>query len=69
MAFVVNFDAVGKSVGEINKTLRQMGIFGGVDLSAEFPELGNSSLYCVTELHSEADLLRLAESLRKVCAE
>ena len=63
--FVVNFDGTGKSVAEINRRLYDDGIFGGVDLSTSFPELGRSALYCVTELHSEQDLRRLAESLRK----
>ena len=32
--------------------LREHGIFGGKDLSAEFPELGQIALYCVTEIHT-----------------
>ena len=65
--FVVNFDATDKTVGEINATLLEHDIFGGLDLSNSFPDLGQSALYCVTELHSEADLKRLAETLARVC--
>lgn len=66
--FVVNFDATGKSVAEINSTLLDDGIFGGIDLSVPFPETGQSALYCVTEVHSQADLQRLADCLRRACA-
>ncbi len=64
--FVVGFDETGKSVGEINTALRERGIFGGHDLSSEFPELGQSALYCVTEIHTKADIDRLAETLAEV---
>ena len=64
--FVVNFDDTGKSVDEINKTLLGEGIFGGLDLSARFPELGQSALYCVTEVHTQADIDTLAKALQEV---
>lgn len=66
--FVVNFDGTGKSVATINKALLQRGIFGGLDLSGTFPQLGNSALYCVTELHTQDDLHFLAETLQEICA-
>lgn len=65
--FRVNFDATGKSVHEINQQLLGRGIFGGLDLSPAFPELDQSALYCVTELHDAADLQRLAECLEEIC--
>ncbi len=64
--FVVNFDGTGKTVEEINKALLARGIFGGKDLSQEFPELGQSALYCLTEVHAQADIETLVNSLRKV---
>ncbi len=66
--FPVNFDATGKSVAEINNALRARGIFGGKDISDEGLGLGQSALYCVTEVHSAADIRRLADALRAVCA-
>jgi len=66
--FVVNFDAIGKSVSDINKALLKYNIFGGYDISKEFPELGNSALYCVTEIHSQEDIQKLANALREVLA-
>ena len=50
---------------DINKRLRPHRIFGGLDLTKVFPELGNSALYCVTEVHSQADIDRLAGALRE----
>jgi len=64
--FVVNFDRAGKTVKDINKALLKYDIFGGKDISKEFPELGNSALYCVTEIHSKEDIERLANTLREV---
>jgi glycine dehydrogenase subunit 1 len=61
--FVVTFE--GGSVADVNRELRDRGIFGGKDLSADFPELGQSALYCVTEVHSAADLERLAGALEE----
>ena len=64
--FVVSFDGTGKTVAEINAELLARGVFGGKDLSAEFPELGQSALYCVTEVHTQADIDGLASVLREV---
>ncbi len=63
--FVVNFDNTGKSVAKINDALRAKGIFGGKDLSDDFPELGQSALYCVTEIHTLSDIERLAGALKE----
>jgi glycine dehydrogenase subunit 1 len=64
--FVVNFDGTGKTVKEINKALLQHKIHGGKDLSVDFPQLGQSALYCVTEIHSKKDLDYLADCLEKI---
>ena len=66
--FVVNFDDTGKSVKAMNKALLDYKIFGGIDLSEDFPELGSSALYCVTEVHSKEDIDKLTESLMEVIA-
>jgi len=63
--FVVNFDDTGKTVAEINKALLKHKIFGGKDLTKEFPELGNSALYCVTEVHTKDDIDRLVNALKE----
>jgi glycine dehydrogenase subunit 1 len=65
--FVVNFDGTGKTVAQINDALRARGIFGGKDISGEGLGLGQSALYCVTEIHSAADIRKLADALKEVC--
>ena len=66
--FAVNFDGTGQTVAKINRALLGREIFGGVDLSQEFPELGQSALYCVTEVHSKEDIDRLVTVLKEVVA-
>jgi glycine dehydrogenase subunit 1 len=66
--FVLRYDGTGKTVAEINRALRAKGIFGGHDLSKTFPELGQSALTCVTEVHSTADIDRFAAALAEVVA-
>ena len=63
--FTVNFDGTGKTVQEVNEALLKRGILGGKDISEEFPELGNTALYCVTEVHSREDIDRLVEVLEE----
>ncbi|HEY0533683.1 MAG TPA: aminomethyl-transferring glycine dehydrogenase subunit GcvPA [Actinoplanes sp.] len=66
--FVVDFGATGRTVAEINASLRAAGIFGGKDLSRDFPELGQSALYCVTEVHTEEDIDALVSALKEAVA-
>ena len=67
VAEVVNFDETGMTVSKINKRLRKRHkIFGGKDLSQEFPEVGESALYCVTEVHTKDDIDRLGNAVREV---
>ena len=64
--FVVDFSESGRTVAEVNGALRERGIFGGLDLHEQYPELGQSALYCVTEVHTKADIDRLADELAEV---
>ena len=64
--FVLNFDKTGKTVAKINKALLRDKIIAGKDLSKEFPELGQSSLYCVTETKTMDDIQKLVSSLKEV---
>jgi glycine dehydrogenase subunit 1 len=64
--FVVDFSASGKTVAQVNAALLERGIFGGKDLSAEFPELGESALFCVTEFHDQIEIERLATAVKEV---
>jgi glycine dehydrogenase subunit 1 len=63
---ILNIDKTGKMVTPVNKALLKRGIFGGKDISREFPELGQSALTCITEIHSQVDIDRFAEELGAV---
>ncbi|WP_207760785.1 aminomethyl-transferring glycine dehydrogenase subunit GcvPA [Mycolicibacterium sphagni] len=66
--FVVDFSDTGRTVTEINAALRSADIFGGKDLSTDFPELGQSALYCVTEVHTAEDIHALVAGLKEALA-
>jgi glycine dehydrogenase subunit 1 len=66
MEFTVNFNKTSKKISQINSALLKAGIQGGLDLSAHFPELGQSALYCFTEVHSHRDIDMLADKLRQI---
>jgi len=53
-------------VSEINEKLLDKGIFGGRDLSDDFPELGQSALFCVTEKVTKGDIERLVVALGEI---
>jgi len=61
--FIVDFNDTGMAVKDINIYLREHRIFGGKDLSREFPELGNCALYCITEIHTKDDIDKLVQAL------
>ena len=64
--FLLNFDDCRLTVSEINKELRKRNIFGGKDLSDEYPELGQCALYCVTEVHTKQDIENLVNNLNEI---
>jgi glycine dehydrogenase subunit 1 len=62
----VCFDDSGQTVKDVNKALFGRGLFGGRDLSGDYPGLGQSALYCFTEVHTRADIDRLIAALVEV---
>jgi glycine dehydrogenase subunit 1 len=64
--FTVNFAQAGLTVREINRKLLQHHVHGGKDVSKEFPELGQTALYCTTEIHTKEDIDRLAQALEEI---
>ncbi|MGA2972808.1 MAG: aminomethyl-transferring glycine dehydrogenase subunit GcvPA [Candidatus Bathyarchaeia archaeon] len=64
--FLIDFGKTGKTVAKINKALLKHKIIGGKDLSNEFPDLGESALYCVTETKTMNDVQKLVSALKEV---
>lgn len=64
--FIVDFNETGISVQTINEMLLEKKIFGGKDLSKEFPEYGQCALFCVTEVHTKEDMDCLIEALEEI---
>jgi glycine dehydrogenase subunit 1 len=64
--FTVNFNRVKLNVRQVNEKLLQHRVQGGKDVSEEFPELGQTTLYCVTETHSKQEIDSLVESLKEI---
>ena len=62
--FTVKFRA--KSVNEAHLGLLDRSIHGGKSLVKEFPELEETALYCVTEMHTKRDIDRLVSVLGEV---
>jgi glycine dehydrogenase subunit 1 len=62
--FTVNF--TDQQVGDVHEQLLRHTVHGGKDVSKEFPELGETAVYCVTETHSQKDIDALAEALETV---
>jgi glycine dehydrogenase subunit 1 len=66
--FTVNFDEAGLSVKEVHEKLLRQKIHGGKDISKEFPDFGQTALYCVTEIHSKEEIEHLATVLEEILA-
>ena len=61
--FTVNFQ--NKPIDEINNELKANGIQAGIPLTGQFPGLGETSLFCVTEVHSKKDIDLLVSVLKE----
>ena len=64
--FVVDFSRTGRSVADINDGLLERGFIGGLDVGPYFPELNQCALYCVSEVHAQADIDGLVQALNEV---
>lgn len=52
-----------RNVGAVLSALAKRGIVGGVDISAQYPQLGHALLVCATETRSSADIATYAKAL------
>jgi glycine dehydrogenase subunit 1 len=64
--FVADFGGTGKTVAEINRALLDYGVIGGLDLSRDFPELGQSALWCVTETNPKSEIDAMLAAMNAV---
>lgn len=67
--FVVDFSATGKSAAEINRQLLERKVFGGLDLTGRLEGYDQCGLFCITEVHTKADIDRLVELIQEIVAE
>ncbi|MBN2336546.1 aminomethyl-transferring glycine dehydrogenase subunit GcvPA [Candidatus Bathyarchaeota archaeon] len=61
--FTVNFQ--DKTLSEIKKKLHANRIEAGIPLTGDFPELGETGLFCVTEVHSKKHIDALVSVLKE----
>ena len=61
--FVLEFS---RDVQAVEAGLRAKGIVGGLGLKGFYPELAPCALFCVTEVHTKAEIDRLAVALEEV---
>jgi glycine dehydrogenase subunit 1 len=59
----------GESPAELNTRLLKKKIIGGLDLGKWYPELGNATLWCATELNTRTQIESAAEVLTNVAIE
>ncbi len=52
-----------RPVAPVLAALADQGILGGIDISAEYPELGNALLVCATEMRTARDIQAYASAL------
>ncbi len=53
-------------VEQLNAALRDRGIIGGYDLARDYPELGDASLFAVTDVHTRSDIDSLVSALEDI---
>ena len=66
--FVVRFEN-GTTVKDIHDGLLERGLHGGRILTDEFPTLGESMLFCVTEVHSKETIDELVQAVEEIVSQ
>ncbi len=64
--FTIQIRKPRRTILKMNRLLLADGIIGGKPLPADFPELGQASLLCVTERHTREDLEELCVAIQKI---
>ena len=60
---------IDQDVAQVLRELEAQGIVGGLDLSTDYPELGNVLLTCATETRTEQDINEYAAGLQKALSD
>lgn len=53
-------------INELNSKLLELGVIGGLNLTPQFPELGNAMLVATTETHAKQDYAKFIKGLRSI---
>jgi glycine dehydrogenase subunit 1 len=61
--FIVKYSK--RKAADVNRVLLAHGYQGGKPLKPDFPELGESALFCVTEMHTKKDIDGLVAALKE----
>jgi len=64
--FAVNFSKTGIDLDLLNKKLLDFEIFGGKNISKEFLGLEQTSVFCVTEVHTKENIDKLVDALKEI---
>ncbi len=64
--FLIDFENAGMTVENLHAKMLEYNVHGGRILKHHFPELGESALYCVSELHTQEALEEAARIMRSV---
>lgn len=64
--FTVNFDETGVMYEKIYEELLKRDVHGGLYAKRWFPELGETALFCVTEMHDKNDIDKLVSSIKEI---
>ena len=66
--FVVQFEQ-GVTTRDVHDALLERGLHGGRILTDEFPTLGESMLFCVTEVHSKEVIDEMIQAVRNIVSQ
>ncbi|MEM2094663.1 MAG: aminomethyl-transferring glycine dehydrogenase subunit GcvPA [Candidatus Bathyarchaeia archaeon] len=64
--FTMRLNTGNCSIHDLNSSLLRKRIFGGLQLSSIFPELGEVSLLCVTERHRKEEIQRFVSCVAEI---
>jgi glycine dehydrogenase subunit 1 len=64
--FVIDVGPSGRTVAQVSAALLERGFLAGVDLSGDFPGLGQALLVAVTEVRTQGEIDVFADALGEV---